>query len=154
MKKIQYKKATKKGGCGCQNNQPSSIISGGSSFNVNNPSVNPINNYNSDPNDPSLVISTRIQPNINSPVFLSSGKYKNKSRKRKGKKSKRVKKTKRRTIRKKYGGADPILSSQNANVVSSFNTVLGSQISANLITGTNDQTMNTGNKFNGQMPFI
>jgi hypothetical protein len=154
MKKTQYKKTTKKGGCGCQNNQPSSIISGGSSFNVNNPSVNPINNYNSDPNDPSVVLSSRIQPNMNPSVFLLGGKYKNKSSKRKGKKSKRVKKTKRRTIRKQYGGADPVLSSQNANVVSSFNTVSGSQTSANLITGTSDQLINSGNKFNQQMLFI
>jgi hypothetical protein len=139
----------KKGGCGCQNS-----IKGGTSFNVNNPSVNPFNNYNADPSDPSQVISVRIQPNMSS-SFLSGGKKRKTKRSKILNKSKKSKNTKkRRTIHLKKGGADLVLSSQNANVHSSFNTVLGAQTTANIITGTNDQTMNSGMKTNQEMPFI
>jgi hypothetical protein len=141
----------KKGGCGCQNS-----IKGGASFDVNNPSVNPINNYNADPSDPSQLMSVRIQPNMNVP-FLSGGKKrttKRSKRSKTSKKSKHRKTIKRRTMRLKKGGADPILSSQNANIVSSFNSTLGAQTSANIITGTNDEIINSGMKTNPEMPFI
>ena len=145
----KLKIAKKKGGCGCQ-----SSIKGGTSFNVNNPSVNPFNNYNTDPSDPSQVISVRIQPNMNS-SFLSGGKKRKTKRLNTLNKSKKSKNTKkRRRIHMKKGGADPVLYSQNANVTSSFNTVLGAQTSANLITGTNDQIMNSDMKINQEMPFI
>ena len=148
----------KTGGCGCQNS-----MKGGTSFDLNNPSVNPLNNYNADPSDPSQVMSVRIQPNMNS-SFLSGGKKRNtknskksnKSNKsKKSKKTNKIKKTKKiHTMRMKKGGADPVLSSQNANIISSFNTVLGAQTSANIITGTSDQIMNSGMKTNPEMPFI
>jgi len=139
----------KKGGCGCQNS-----IKGGASFDVNNPSVIPLNNYNADPSDPSQVISVRIQPNINS-SFLSGGKKRKTKRLKKSKKSKKSKNIKkRRTIHMKKGGADLVLSSQNANVISSFNTALGARTSANILTGTNDQIINSGMKTNQEMPFI
>jgi hypothetical protein len=144
----------KKGGCGCQKSNNDLILKGGASFDVNNNYVNPLNNYNSDQNDPSVVMSVRTQPNMNS-SFLSGGKKKNtKSKKSKRSKSNTVKKTKRRTIRKKKGGADPVLSSQNANIISSFNTVLGAQTSANIITTTNDPIMNSSSKINPNIPFI
>jgi len=145
------KKVKNKGGCGCNNS-----IKGGSSFDVNNPSVNPLNNYNADPLDPSQVISVRIQPNMNS-SFLSGGK---KSKTKKSKKSKKAKKSNKSKTMKRYirrlkkGGADPVISSQNANIVSSFNTTVGAQTSANIITGTNDEIMNSGMKTNPEIPFI
>ena len=57
-------------------------------------------------------------------------------------------------MRIKKGGADPVLSSQNANITSSFNTVLGAQTSSNIITGTNNEIMNSGMKTNPEIPFI
>ena len=146
-------KSVKKGGCGCQNSNNDLILKGGSSFDVNNPSVNPLNNYNLDPNDPSVVMSVRIQPNMNS-SFLSGGKKRKTKKLKKSKKSKKSKKVKRRTMRIKKGGADPVLSSQNANITSSFNTVLGAQTSSNIITGTNNEIMNSGMKTNPEIPFI
>jgi len=144
-------KSVKKGGCGCQNSKDELILKGGASFDVNNPSVIPFNNYNGDPSDPSQVMSVRMQPNMNS-SFLSGGK---KKKSKKSKKSKTVRKSKRRTMRRmKKGGADPVLSSQNANIASSFNTVLGAQTSANIITGTHDEIMNSNMKINPEMPFI
>jgi hypothetical protein len=150
-------KSVKKGGCGCQNPKPDLILKGGAGFDVNNPSVIPFNNYNGDPSDPSQVMSVRMQPNMNS-SFLSGGKkrkMKKSKTSKKSKKSKTVRKSKRRTMRRmKKGGADPVLSSQNANITSSFNTVLGAQTSANIITGTPDQIMNSNMKINQEMPFI
>ena len=151
-------KSVKKGGCGCQKSHDDLILKGGASFDINNPSVIPFNNYNGDPSDPSQIISVRMQPNMNT-SFLSGGKKRKTLKKykksKKSKKSKTVRKSKKRIIRRmKKGGADPVLSSQNANITSSFNTVLGAQTSANIITGTNDQIMNSGMKSNPEMPFI
>jgi len=147
----------KKGGCGCQSANNDLLLKGGASFDVNNPSIIPLNNYNGDPSDPSQVMSVRMQPNMNS-SFLSGGKKRKTKKSKKVKKSKKSKQSKhikkRHTMRLKKGGADPVLSAQNANVVSSFNTALVAQPSANLITGTNDQTMNSGMKINLEMPFI
>ena len=159
----------KTGGCGCQSANNDLLLKGGASFDINNPYINPLNNYNADPSDPSQVMSVRIQPNMNS-SFLSGGKKRrtkisntlNKSKKtnktnktNKTRKTKKTKKPKKRcTIRMKKGGADPVLSSQNANITSSFNTVLGAQTSSNIITGTSDQIMNSGMKTNPEMPFI
>ena len=68
-------KSVKKGGCGCQKSHDDLILKGGASFDVNNPSVIPFNNYNGDPSDPSQIMSVRMQPNMNS-SFLSGGKKK------------------------------------------------------------------------------
>lgn len=144
----------KKGGCGCQTANNDLLLKGGVSFDTNNSYVNPLNNYNADPSDPSQVISVRIQPNMNL-SFLSGGKKRKSKRSKKSKQSKKSKHIKKRhTMRVKKGGSDPVLSSQNANVSSSFNTVLGAQTSANIMTGINDQTMNPGIKTNPDMPFI
>jgi len=150
--KMAKTKSVKKGGCGCQNSKEDLILKGGASFDTNNLSVNPLNNYNSDPNDPSVVTSVRMQPIMNS-SFLSGGKKRKTNKSKKSKKSK-TKKNKRRTIRKQKGGADPVLSSQNANITSSFNTALGAQTSSNVITTKNDEIMNSNMKINSEIPFI
>jgi hypothetical protein len=148
------KMVKKKGGCGCQGSKDDLILKGGASFDVNNHSVIPVNNYIVEPNDPIEVMSVRMQPNMNS-SFLLGGKKRKTKRSKKSKKSKTVRKSKRRTMRRmKKGGADQVLSSQNANITSSFNTVSGAQTSANIITSTNDQVTNSGMKTNSEMPFI
>ena len=153
-----------KGGCGCQKSTDvNDVLTGGS----NNPHVNPVNTYENDPNSPSSVVSTRIQPNVNFSSFLSGGK-KRKTKKQKTRTKKQKTKTKKRKTRTKKqtkthqrnrnikikGGSDYVLDYQNANVVSSFNTVLGTPASSHVITGTNDSTMNSETKFFSQAPFI
>lgn len=153
------KKTFKKGGCGCQKSDEL-IITGGSTELYNNPYVNSLNNYELDPSDPSKIMSVRIQPNMNSTLFLSGGKKKSKTKKtKKTKKMNKTKKTKtkikRRTIPKQKGGGDPVLISHNANQISSFDTVSGINTAANIIRGTSDEAINSGYKFmNSQMPFI
>jgi hypothetical protein len=146
------KRTIKKGGnCGC--NSQFSLLQGGS----NNPYYNPLNNYNSDPNDPSVVMSVRMQPNMNSSSFLSGGKSKYKkakSRKSKRKNKSKNNKSKRRTNRKMKGGAIPMIPGQNENTMSMFNTVLGSSSSANIINTVPDNYINGDAKINPIMPFI
>jgi len=146
--------AKKKGGsCGCKSQF--SLLKGGSNFTVNNPYVNPLNNYNSDPNDPSAVMSVRTEPNMNSISFLSGGKKSKKNKNKKSRKSKSKKnKSKRRTIRKMKGGAISIIPGQNENTMSMFNTGSGSSSSANVINTVPDQYINGDQKINPIMPFI
>ena len=146
----------KKGGCGCGKSDDL-IIKGGASFDVNNPYVNPLNNYKLDPNDPSVVTSVRIQPNMSSSSFLSGGKKRKSKKTKKTKKSKKtnVKRKRKYTMHKQKGGADEVISASNANIASSFNTTLGFPSNSNVLTTTVDQNMNSGFKFvNSHMPFI
>lgn len=148
IKKKQNKKKQHGGDCGCQKeNYITEGITGG---NVNY--INPINTFNNDPNNPSAVISTRIQPNTNTESFsfFSGGKKtQSKSKKMKHK----TKKIKHKT-KKMKGGSDTLLDSHNANLVSSFNTSLGSHSSPHVITGTNNIRMNSEPIFHVNTPFI
>lgn len=112
----------KKGGCGsCNSSPPSPFITGGSSSSLDqainhNPTVIPYNQSHGsviDPNDPSNMVSVRMQPNI-----ISGGK----------KKSKKTK-TKRRKLR--GGNADP----SAANAISSFGNTTGLSSAYSILTG-------------------
>ena len=122
---IKRRKSNKKkgGGCGCQN-------TGHRMMGGNNQSIIPLNTYGDDATDPSNVVSVRIQPN------MVGG----------SRKSKKNRKSRRRTRRNiKRGGGDALFDTYNANIVSSFNTVSGSPVSADILAANPNSVLNNTN---------
>jgi hypothetical protein len=127
-KKRTMRRKQKGGDCGC--NKP--LLTGG---NINPASYDggkytyPLNTYNGDPSDPSVVLSARMLPNGGGNILnLQYG----------GRKSRRLRKIK---------GGDPLLGSNyDGNTLTNFWTTSGAINGASLITGSSRVNTSVGDQ--------
>ena len=136
---LRYTKRKQGGGCGCQNNNNSNLqgmMRGG----MGNPYVIPLNDYIKDPSDPSVVISTRIQPN------MTGGGITRRNKRRRMKRRYSLK-------RVRFGGSNQLVQSANQNMVTAFGTAGGAEASASVVAGIKNPLINDSS-LDLQKPFI
>lgn len=160
----------KKGGCGsCKSSEPSPFLTGGSlNHTINqNPVVIPYNQSHGssmDPNDPSNMVSVRMQPNMITGGSRSLSQHRVLSNKKRStpikiiRKSNKIsnhnpfkggKKQKRKTYKLKGGNADP----SAANAISSFGNTTGLSSTYNILTGSQSVNSSVTSQPIGDSPF-